>query len=235
MSTTKEESGVSDKIVAFKGFDQNWKCRDFQYAIGETYTHSGKVEPCNSGFHACEYPLDVFGYYAPYDSKFAVVEQSGEIEKHSGDSKIASSTISIKAEIDIAGMVKAAVEYITTRTKPVDGSHGTEDRSAATNTGDRSAATNTGDWSAATNTGDRSAATNTGDRSAASVEGTKSVAIATGYESKAKACAGSAIVLVNRDNNGNIRHIRASKVGYNGVKPDLFYMLDANGNFAECE
>ena len=206
-----------EKIVAYKGFYSGWKCRGYQYVVGETYNHDGKVSACESGFHACEYPLDVFGYYAPSYSKFAVVEQSGEIEKHSGDSKIASSTISIKAEIDIVGMVKAAVEYITTRTKPAYGNHCTEDRSAATNTGDRSAATNTGNWSAA------------------SVEGTKSVAIATGYESKAKACAGSAIVLVNRDDNGNIRHIRASKVGYNGVKPDLFYMLDANGNFAECE
>ena len=224
-----------EKIVAYKGFYSGWKCRGYQYVVGETYNHDGKVSACESGFHACEYPLDVFGYYAPSYSKFAVVEQSGEIEKHSGDSKIASSTISIKAEIDIVGMVKAAVEYITTRTKPAYGNHCTEDRSAATNTGDMSAATNTGDQSAATNTGDRSAATNTGDLSAATVEGKKSVAIATGYESKAKACAGSAIVLVNRDDDGNIRHIRANKVGENGIKPGVFYMLDESGEFRETE
>ena len=188
-----------EKIVAYKGFYSGWKCRGYQYVVGETYNHDGKVSACESGFHACEYPLDVFGYYAPSYSKFAVVEQSGEIEKHSGDSKIASSTISIKAEIDIVGMVKAAVEYITTRTKPAYGNHCTEDRSAAT------------------------------------VEGKKSVAIATGYESKAKACAGSAIVLVNRDDDGNIRHIRANKVGENGIKPGVFYMLDESGEFRETE
>ena len=87
---------MNDKvIIAYKGFDKDFKCRGFQYAVGETYTHAGDVRACESGFHACEYPLDALGYYPPASSQFAVVEQSGSIARHTGDSKIASSVIKV--------------------------------------------------------------------------------------------------------------------------------------------
>lgn len=50
----------------YKGFDKDLKCRDFQYEIGKTYEEP-TADLCNSGFHACEYPLDVLTYYAPGD------------------------------------------------------------------------------------------------------------------------------------------------------------------------
>ncbi|HGK5760337.1 TPA: hypothetical protein ACJ3CL_003017, partial [Salmonella enterica subsp. enterica] len=111
----------------------------------------------------------------------------------------------------------------------------TGDWSAATNTGDRSAATNTGDWSAATNTGDQSAATNTGDRSAAEVSGSQSVAASLGIEGKARASEDGAIVLCYRNKNGELIHIRASKVGENGIIPNTWYQLNEDGEFVECE
>ncbi|EGE9147586.1 hypothetical protein IBL18_004855, partial [Salmonella enterica] len=106
---------------------------------------------------------------------------------------------------------------------------------AATNTGDQSAATNTGDQSAATNTGNWSAATNTGNWSAAEVSGSQSVAAAFGIEGKARASEGAAIVLCYRDEDGELIHIRASKVGENGIMPDTWYQLDEDGEFVECE
>lgn len=33
---------------------------------------------------------------------------------------------------------------------------------------------------------------------------------------------------------GEIVHIRASKVGDNGIKPDVYYTLDENGEFIEA-
>lgn len=106
---------MSETIVAYKGFDKDLKCRDFQYEVGKEYEEP-KAKACESGFHACEQPLDVFNYYHPKDgSRFCVVEQSGEISKENGDSKVASSKIKIGAEIGILGLVNAQIEYVKAR------------------------------------------------------------------------------------------------------------------------
>ena len=96
-------------IVAYKGFDKDLKCRGFQYEFGKEYEEP-KAEACECGFHACEYPLDVFGYYPPGSSRYCNVEQSGDIDKRNSD-KTCSTKIKIGAEIGIAGLIKAAIEY----------------------------------------------------------------------------------------------------------------------------
>ena len=172
-------------MKCFKGFDKDLKCRDFQYEIGKEYTEE-KADICNCGFHACEFPMDVFGYYPPSDSRYCEVELEENGQKSSDDSKRVGKKISVKAEIGIAGIIKAGVEYIKEQVDwEDDKATNTGDRSAATNTGNKSAATNTGDYSAATNTGDRSAATNTGDYSAATNTGYQSAATNTGDYSAA--------------------------------------------------
>ena len=209
-------------MKCFKGFDKDLKCRDFQYEIGKEYTEE-KANICNYGFHACEFPMDVFGYYPPSDSRYCEVDLEANDQKSPDDSKRVGKKISVKAEIGIAGIIKAGVEYIkeqvnweddkatntgnysaatntgnysaATNTGNYSAATNTGDQSAATNTGNRSAATNTGNYSAATNTGDQSAATNTGYRSAAIVEGKESIALATGINSKAKGKIGCFIVL----------------------------------------
>jgi hypothetical protein len=98
-------------LVAYKGFDKDWKCRGYQYEVGKTYTMAGPVEACERGFHACEHPLDVLKYYAPIGSRYAVVEQAGEIARDSDDSKVASSQLTVKAEIGLPGIIKAGIEY----------------------------------------------------------------------------------------------------------------------------
>ena len=198
-------------MKCYKGFDKGLKCRDFQYEIGKEYEEE-RAEICDTGFHACENPLDVFGYYAPANSRYCEVELDANDQK-SGDSKRVGKKISIKAEIGIAGIIKAGLEYIkdqvnwgddkksntgyqsaatntgnqsaATNTGYQSAATNTGDQSAATNTGNRSAATNTGNWSAATNTGNRSAATNTGNRSAATNTGDRSAATNTGNWSAA--------------------------------------------------
>ncbi|EKP2076256.1 hypothetical protein OFY67_004787, partial [Salmonella enterica] len=82
---------------------------------------------------------------------------------------------------------------------------------------------------------DWSAATNTGYQSAAEVSGSQSVAASLGKEGKARASEGGAIVLCYRDENGELIHIRASKVGENGITPDTWYQLDEDGEFVKCE
>ncbi|ENA1605562.1 hypothetical protein ABLF56_001943 [Salmonella enterica] len=336
---------MTKEIVTFKGFNKELKCRDFQFEIGKTFHHDGKVEACGSGFHACECPFDVFSYYSPADSRFAETISFGITDrKEDGDTKIASASITIKAELTLPQFIQRGIEWIwskidksleqqimcgncsaatntgnrsaatntgnrsaatntgnrsaatntgnrsaatntgncsaatntgnrsaatntgdwsaatntgncsaatntgnrsaATNTGDWSAATNTGNRSAATNTGDWSAATNTGDWSAATNTGNRSAATNTGDWSAATntgdwsaaeVSGSQSVAAAFGIEGKARASEGGAIVLCYRDEDGELIHIRASKVGENGIMPNTWYQLNEDGEFVECE
>ena len=195
-------------IIAYKGFDKNLQCRGYQFEIGKTYTHDGKVMRCEGGFHSCEFPLDVFGYYEPGTSRYAVVEASGAIDREQrGDTKIASASLHVKAEIHIPEIVSAAIRWITDRADAVKTKH---------------------------STGNRSASSATGDRSASSATGKNAVAMNIGIAGRAKAGKNGAIVLCNHDENYNIRHIRASKVGENGVKPDVWYVLNGNGEFEEA-
>ncbi|HGM7834679.1 TPA: hypothetical protein ACKQHS_003728 [Pseudomonas aeruginosa] len=329
---SKKKAASEEVVTAYKGFKQDLTCRGYQFEIGGTYKHEGEVEACASGFHSCEYPLDVFGYYAPGESRFAIVKASGQLSRHDDDSKIASATLVVEAEISMPTMISRALDWIMARldnsveqTVVGDTASNTGNRSAASNTGNQSAASNTGDYSAASNTGNRSAASNTGYRSAASntgdysaasntgyqsaasntgyqsaasntgyqsaasntgyrsaasntgdysaasntgnrsaasntgyqsaasntgnysaasntgyqsaaeVSGKESVAASLGTEGRARASAGSAIVLCHRDDEGRLIHIRASKVGENGVKPDTWYQLSAEGEFVEFD
>ncbi|EHU2470333.1 hypothetical protein A0147_RS16260, partial [Acinetobacter baumannii] len=105
-------------------------------------------------------------------------------------------------------------------------------------TGYKSASSATGDKSASSATGNWAASLTTGHYSESQIKDQKDdqygVAISIGYEGKAKASEGSAIVLTHRNSEGEILHIRASKVGENGVKADTWYQLDANGQFVEA-
>ncbi|ELV8992446.1 hypothetical protein QNA83_001760 [Salmonella enterica] len=219
---------MTKEIVTFKGFNKDLTCRDFQFAIGETFHHDGKVEACGSGFHACECPFDVFSYYPPAESRYAETISFGVIDREEeGDTKIASASITIKAELTLPQFIQRGIEWIWSKIdKSLEQQIMTVDWSAATNTGNRSAATNTGN---------RSAATNTGNRSAAEVSGSQSVAASLGIEGKARASEGGAIVLCYRDEDGELIHIRASKVGENGIMPDIWYQLNEDGEFVECE
>ena len=203
-------------IHSYKGFDKDLKCRDFQYEVGKDYELDGKIKCCNNGFHACEFPLDVFRYYAPGgNNRYCTVTQSGETDKKEGDSKVASSKIHIETEIGLDGIIKAGVKFIldkvnwisqkesntgdysvATNTGDQSVAANTGDCSVATNTGDQSVAANTGDCSAATNTGDQSAATSTGDCSAAANTGDQSVATNTGYRSAAKVSGKESVAIV---------------------------------------
>lgn len=105
---------MEQKIKAYKAFDKDLSCRGFKYEVGKEYEETGDIKACEKGFHACPYPLDVFGYYAPAGSRFCEVEQSGKIDDSESD-KVCSSKIRIGAELDIRGLVKAAVSYVKER------------------------------------------------------------------------------------------------------------------------
>ena len=105
---------MEQKIKAYKAFDKDLSCRGFKYEVGKEYEETGDIKVCEKGFHACPYPLDVFGYYPPAGARFCEVEQSGKIDDSKSD-KVCSSKIRIGAELDIRGLVKAAVSYVKER------------------------------------------------------------------------------------------------------------------------
>ncbi len=240
-----ESMGETMNIKAYKGFNANWTCRGFKYEIGKTYEHTGKVSLCHSGFHACEYPLDIFEYYEPA-GQLAEVELGGVTDEKDGDSKRVGKSITIKASLTIPLLVSAAVEFITNKCEPAKAQHATGSSSASSATGDRSASSATGSRSASSATGYSSASSATGSSSASLTTGnyssaevlkadSHSIAVGAGYKNKARAAAGCALVLVHRNDDYEIVHIRASKVGENGIKPDTWYSLNAAGEFVEVK
>ena len=233
MSTVKVETTQEVEIISYKGFDKNFRCRGYQFEVGKTYTHDGPVVACESGFHSCEHPLDVFAYYSPAaGSRFAMVKASGEISRHGEDTKIASASMTIEAEIGIHELVARAVDWVMVRCTK-EGEVAIGFRGAASATGYSGAASATGDSGAASATGDSGAASATGFRGAASATGKSSVACALGRFGRTMAAEGCAIFLVYRDTDMNIVHARASKVGENGIKSGIWYSLDENGEFFE--
>lgn len=197
-------------MKAYKGFKNDMTCRGFQYEEGKEY-HEERALCCDTGFHACEYPLDCFKYYEPADSVYHEVEQTGDIDKSEGDSKVASTEIKIGAKIGIPGLVQAAIEYTSKRCEKKAENH---------NTGDRGASSNTGNCGASFSTGEEST----------SYAGcVNSVAAALGLNAKAKGVKGAYIICAEfeTDNDGNymIKGIQLHQVDGEKIKEETYYQL----------
>ena len=208
-------------MKSYKGFDKDMKCRGFQYEEGGEYEHKGEVKACNSGFHACEDPIDCFGYYPPASSVYHVVEQEGDISKDSDDSKIASSKIKIGARLDVLGIAKAHMEYVKERvtSEHTDSKLATAGSYGAATAGDRGAAT----------AGDRGAATSRG----TSTVGKNGIACARGNGCMAKGGLGAVLVLVEENEDDfDIKSWECAVVDGEKIKADTFYKL-VDGKFTE--
>ena len=198
-------------MKAYKGFNSDMTCRGFQYKEGETYTEE-KASLCNSGFHACEDPVDCFAYYDPAQSVFHEVELDDVDGARDSDSKVAAKKITIGAKIDFASMIKASIDFRLSKTTEEKGGRATGYRGAASATGDSGAASATGH------------------RGAASATGKAGIALAAGVGCKAMGALGCWIVLTERvwDDEGNyyrIKEVRALEVDGVNIKPEVWYML----------
>ena len=215
-------------IVSIKGFNLDWTCRNFQYAIGASYEHAGEVRVCDAGFHAIGpegHPLEVFSHYSPGTSRYAEVRQSGALSRHGMDGKVASARIAVVAEITMPDLIGRAIKWVMDRAKPEGGSSAT---------GYQGAASATGEQGAASATGEQGAASATGSRGAASATGEQGIALAGGYEGKAMAAEGCALFLVSRDyDTGKIIHAWAGIAGRDGIKPMTWYRLGGDGQPVE--
>ena len=219
-------------MKTYKGFNKDMTAKNgFQYEEGKEYEEE-KAVACERGFHACEYPLDCFGYYNPGSSVYHVVEQSGEFSKNSDDSKVASTKIKIGAEISIAGLIKAAIEYTKERTKP-----------ECDATGNKGASSATGDCGASSATGNCGASSATGYKGSAIAGDPESIAVAWGYKGKAKGVFGSYLVLADWEGNEcaywkqeewSLKGAKMVRVDGEKIKAGTWYTME-NGEIVEVE
>ena len=159
---------------AFKGFNKDLTCRGYQYEEGKEF-HTERAECCDTGFHACEYPLDCFGYYDPAHSVFHEVELSGEMDKSRDNTKVCATDIKIGARLSIAGLVKMAIDFTMSKVSKEAGSDERHGFASAT--------------------GNCGASSATGYKGASSVSDPTGVAVAWGHEARAKGCKGSHLIL----------------------------------------
>lgn len=152
-------------MKAFKGFNKDLTCRGYQYEEGKEF-HTERAECCDTGFHACEYPLDCFGYYDPAHSVYHEVELSGEMDKSGDNTKVCATDIKIGARLSIAGLVKMAIDFTMSK---VNKEAGSDERHGF--------------------------ASATGYKGASSVSDPTGVAVAWGHEARAKGCKGAHLIL----------------------------------------
>ena len=244
-------------MKCYKGFDKDMKCRGFQYEEGKTYEED-HAKLCESGFHACEDPLDIFSYYPPADSRYHEVELEGITGEKEDDTKVCGTRITIGAEIGIPGIVKAHVEYVKAHVKKaVEAGEaeavavGDEEAASAGDSGSASAG-DSGSASAgyrgSASAGDRGSASagyrgsaSAGDRGSASSLGKSSVgkngcAIARGNGAMVRGGLGAVLVLVEEDQfDCDIRFWKAEEVDGERIKEGTWYRLDDAGEFEEVQ
>ena len=88
-------------IKAYKAFDSDLTCKGFQYEVGKEYHHKGKLELCNSGFHACPKLTDCFYFYPFNKTKTRVAEVLvwGKVEYEDIGNKLCASNIKVVREL----------------------------------------------------------------------------------------------------------------------------------------
>ena len=212
-----------NKIITYKGFDKDFKCRGFQYEVGNTYETDDDIACCNRGFHACESPMEVFDYYDMLTSRFAEVEQSGKIDKEAASTKTCSSRIKIKAELKLADIINLGVEWLKEITSP--------SKIEANNT------SNDGYSAQIGASGDYAKIGSSGDSAQIGSSGQDSVIMCAGHDSKAKAAIGSWITLAEWKRIEDVWKpicVKTEQVDGKRIKADTYYKL-IDGKFEEVK
>ena len=224
---------MSEKIIAYKAMNPDMTCRGKKYEVGKTYFED-KADCCNKGMHACENPFEVLRYYPMKNNpRFFEVECGGEISKSDEGSKLACTELTVKGELNFAGMLKATLDAVFRRVKDKEpfssgdySTAGTSGNSSTAGTsGDYSTAGTSGDYSTAGTSGYSSTAAATGPYCRAKAEGNNSIAVANGYKSKVKGSVGCYLVLTEYDDDGNLLCADLKLVNGISIKADTWYML----------
>lgn len=226
-------------MKAFKAFNTDFTCLEFQFEVGKTYIHEGDVEICKSGFHACVNPLDVLNYYSLVGDdgitpKFAEVELGGDISKTSdGDSKVAAGSIEIKRELNLGGFIGVAVGFMMESAASGNDSNlaasGNESKLAAS--GDESKLAASGYYSNLAASGNYSNLAASGYASNLAASGYASNLAATGDDSKLAASGDASRLAASGDDSvvAGIGIGSTASCGENGMI--ILVYVDVNGRY----
>lgn len=229
-------------ITGYKGFDRDWKCRDFQYEVGKTYEIEGEPKLCERGFHFCTSPLAVFDYYAP-TNRFAIVEADENdviYDPGANSYKAVARRITIVKEITLDEIISLQMDFSSKMKRSGEGrkisSLGCENLQwegrSSTNMGDSSivgvvecsdySVSVYGNYTASVATdsirsvescdGTNTLAATTGRCSVAITEGVCSAAVATNCNSVAMAAVGGAVAVATDDNSIAVGESHATAV-----------------------
>ena len=217
---------MNKPIKSYKAFDENMRCRGFQYEVGKEYDMNGDIECCKCGFHACESPMELWDYYDMLTSRFAEVEQSGKISAEGRTTKVCSSHIKIKAELKLADIINIGVEWLkdlTSKSKIKDDSTALNDDGF-----DKKQIGSSGNSAKIGSSGEYAQIDSTGE---------DSVIMCAGIRSVAKAKIGSWITLAEwkqDDRKGRWVPVcvKTERVDGIKIKPDTWYKLQ-DGEFFE--
>lgn len=211
-------------MKAYKGFNRDMTCRGFQFEEGKTYEHDGDVQLCESGFHACEDPMDCLRYYDPCTSVYHEVDLDGVSDERKEDTKVVGKKIRIGARMSVKDIVKASIDYVFASCKDAkDGDYASGEWSCQAASGD-------GSSQAASGNGSRQAASGNG--SSQETTGKNCVMMSAGAGGMARGKIGSWIVLTEWVYGAP--NVVAKRIDGEEIKEDTWYMAKG-GKLVESE
>ena len=217
-------------MKAYKGFNRDMTCRDFQFEEGKTYEEEN-AKLCDRGFHACVDPLDCFNYYYPGHSVYREVELDDNGESHADDSKVCGKKITIGAEIGLPEIIKAHFDYVKSNCtmERADPKQATAGYRGAATAGYRGAAT--AGYRGAATAGDSGAATSHGKVSV----GENGVGTVRGDDVMIRGGKGAMLTIaVELKTSFDIVAWKSFVIDGKTYKPDTWYTL-RNGEIVEVE
>ena len=216
-------------MKAYKGFTKDLKCRDFQFEEGKTYEEDD-AKLCERGFHACLNPMDCWRYYGIIDNVYHEVELEGVSEEcQKEDSKIVARKITVGAKLDIAGMVKGAIDFVFSAVKE------RKDNSAQmASSGYNARMASSGYNAQLASSGYYAQMTSSGNSAQIDMQGEHVVGAAIGPGSIIRGKIGSWITLAEYDEDNNPICVKSAQIDGEKLKPDTWYRLE-DGEFVEVE
>lgn len=98
-------------MLAYKGFQQGLKCRDYQFSMGMNVTDQANCR--RNGFHCAANPLDCLTYYPDiHQSEYYLVNAGGDLDEDNVDSKISCTELTILRKLEADQLLLHGLAYM---------------------------------------------------------------------------------------------------------------------------